>query len=216
MLVFDCIHISATTNLHGSVSGTFQVPFEHRLSRAVGVREVRMNHSGQPDVDRKYPAGQEIGARLQDYQLRVELRADSAKEEEELPHLGPRLANNLTGRAFESFGNINRAKLRKSEGWSYLLEHLELTRGKTKVDFLGDAFTEFFLKKEAYRKDGEEINDYETWFRVLVRKIEKALTAVGSQGKVPSEVYGWFLLNIFMKLEASDTANARGQASVTS
>ena len=93
--------------------------------------------------------GMETGAA--DYTLRVELRADSAKDDE-LVHLGPRLANNLTGRAFDALGDIERAQLRKKEGLSYLLQHLERTQGKPKVDLLGDSFSEFFVKREAYRK----------------------------------------------------------------
>ena len=170
-----------------------------------------MSTAGAGDVDPKYPSWSGDWNTFTDYVLRVELRADSTKEDD-LPQLGPRLAQNLTGRAFECLGDIDRTKLKKGDGWSYLIQHLEQTRGKTKLDLLGDTFTEFFLKKDAYRRDGEEINDFETRFRALVRKIEKALKAVGSEGKVPTEVYGWFLLNVFMKLEPSDTANVRGTA----
>ena len=84
------------------------------------------------------------------------------------------------------------------------------TRGKTKVDLLGDAFAEFFLRKDAYRKEGEEINDFETRYGALVRK-SKTLAAVRSEGKISSRrCMGGFFVNAFMKLEASGTANARG------
>ena len=82
-------------------------------------------------VDPKFPSWNGDWTSFTDYTLRVELRADSTKEED-LPHLGPRLANNLTGRAFDSLGDADRSELRKKEGWQYLLRHLEKTRGKTK------------------------------------------------------------------------------------
>ena len=160
------------------------------------------------DVDPKFPSWGGDWLAFADYSLRVELRADSTKDED-LPHLGPRLANNLVGRAFESLGDVDRQKLKKADGWQYLLGHLEKTRGKTKIDLLGDSFTEFFLKKDAFRKDGEEMNDYEARFRTLVRKMEKAPQQVGSESKIPSE----FLLNVFMRLEPTDMANVRGAAS---
>ena len=145
-----------------------------------------------------------------DYTLRVELKADATKEED-LPQLGPRLATNLVGKAFESLGELDREALKKKDGWPYLLKHVEKTRGKTKVDLLGDAFSEFFIKRETFRKEGEEMNDFEARFRTTVRRMEKALQAVGAESKMPSEVYGWFLLNVF-KLEPSDAANVRGKA----
>ena len=77
---------------------------------------------------------------------------------------------------------------------------------------LGDALTEFFIKKDTYRKNGEEMNDFESRFRTVVRKMDKALTAVRAEVKMPSEVYGWFLLNVLMVLEPSDAANVRGRA----
>ena len=56
------------------------------------------------------------------------------------------------------------------------------------------------------------MNDYENRFRVVVRKFENALVAVGAIQKMPSEVYGWLMINVFMRLEASDAANVRGKA----
>ena len=162
-------------------------------------------------VDPKLPWWGGDWSTFQDYSLRVELKADATKKED-LPQLGPRLATNLIGKAFDALGSLDREALRKEDGWSYLLKHLEKTRGKNKVDLLGDAFTELFAKKEIYRKDGEEMSDYESGFRILVRKVEKALGAV-AQAKMPSEVFGWFLLNVFMRLDPSDVANIRGKAS---
>lgn len=93
-----------------------------------------------------------------------------------------------------------------------VLTFLEARRGKEKVDLLGDMFTEFFLKKESHRRDGEDLSDYEPRFRQLVRRLEKAVKETGSNAQIPPELYGWFLLNVYMKLDASDTANVRGRA----
>ena len=68
-------------------------------------------------------------------------------------------------------------------------------------------FRKFFLRREAYGKDGEEINDYETRFK----KMEKAITETNSEAQMPQEVYGRFLLNIYMRMGPSDTANVRGR-----
>ena len=140
-----------------------------------------------------------------------ELKADATKKED-LLQLGPKLANNLLGKAFDAISNLDQEALKKEDGWAYLLKHLEATRGKTKVDLLGDAFTELFIRREVYRKEGEELNDFESRFRILVRKVEKALTSVSSTHKMPGEVFGWFLLNAYMKLHPSDTANVKAKA----
>ena len=94
------------------------------------------------------------------------LKADGTKEED-LLLLTPRLAANLTGRAFDAIAEIDRSKLKHKEGFMYLLEYREKSRGKEKVDILGDAFQEFFVKRDCYRKDGEEMADYEPRFRAL-------------------------------------------------
>ena len=106
--------------------------------------------------------------------------------------LGPRLASNLTNRAFDWLGEVDRAKLKEKDGYKYLLTFLESKRGQSKLDILGDVFAEFFLRKEAHRKDGEDLAEYETRFRVLMRKLDKAMTNSGSGTGLPSEVYGWF------------------------
>ena len=64
-----------------------------------------------------------------------------------------------------------------------------------------------------WQTGGEELSDYESRFRILVRKVEKALTAVSWSDKMPSEVFGWLLLNVCMKLDLSDTANVKAKAS---
>lgn len=80
------------------------------------------------------------------------------------------------------------------------------------MDLLGDAFQEFFVKRDIYRKDGEEYNDYEQRFKSMIRKLEKALKEAGSNGQVPSEIFGWHLLNQYMRMDPSDVANVRGKA----
>ena len=162
-------------------------------------------------IDYKLPWWNGDWLTFSDYQLRCELRADATKKEE-LGLLGPRLAGNLVGKAFDSLVEINREELKKETGWRYLLDFLEKRRGKEKADLLGDTFTEFFLRPESHRKHGEELTDYEPRFRQLVRKLDKAVLDAGSEQKMPTELYGWFLLNVYMKMDASDTANVRGRA----
>lgn len=162
-------------------------------------------------VDNKYPSWNGCWTKWQDYQLRVELKAAGTKEDE-LQYLGPRLASNLTGKAFESIAEVNKKELQKPEGWKYLIAFLERSRGREKVDLLGDAFNEFFVRREVYRKDGEEFSDYEPRFKTLTRRLEKALKESGSEGKLPSEVLGWYLLNCYMRMDPSDIANVRGRA----
>ena len=122
--------------------------------------------------------------------------------------LGPRLASNLTGRAFDAIAEIDRSQLKKPEGWKYLLQFLEKTRGEEKVDLLGDTFQDFFIKKETYRK-GEEPADYEPRFRALIRRLEKA-----TKEEIPEEVYGWYVLNCYVRMDPSDVANVRGRSGV--
>ena len=167
--------------------------------------------SGKEGTDHKYPTWSGDWSDWQDYVLRCELKADGLKKEDrEL--LGPRLASNLTGRAFDALSEIDRDKLRKEDGYKYLIQVLEKTRGKEKIDLLGDSFTEFFVKKDTYRKDNEELADYEARFKSLQRKLEKALKESGATGTIPSEVYGWYLLNCYMRMDPSDIANVRAHA----
>lgn len=167
--------------------------------------------NGTDGTDRKYPSWNGDWSSFVDYTFRVELHADGLRDDD-LAVLGPRLASNLTGRAFDSITDINRDKLKKKDGWKYLIQYLEKTRGKQKVDLLGDSFSEFFMSKTMYRKENEELVDYEPRFRSMIRRLEKALRDSGAEGKVPSEIFGWYLLNCFMKMEPSDVANVRGRA----
>ena len=102
-------------------------------------------------VDSKFPWWDGNWSSYEDYKTRVELRADACKEDD-LPFLGPRLASNLVGKAFDTLGEIKRDQLKKPQGWHYLLTFLEDQRGRAKVDILGDTFTEFFLRKDACRR----------------------------------------------------------------
>lgn len=165
----------------------------------------------EESVDNKFPSWNGEWSRWTEYKLRVELRADSLKEDERAL-LGPRLAGNLVGRAFDSIIDIDKEKLRQQDGWKFLLTFLEGTQGKEKIDLLGDVFTDFFLKKEVFRKDGEELSEYEPRFRQLLRRLETTLAESGADGKIPSEVFGWYLLNMYMRMDPSDVANVRGKA----
>lgn len=162
-------------------------------------------------VDNKIPSWDGNWATYSDFCLRVELRADATKKDE-LALLGPRLAGNLTGKAFGTLEEINRDKLRSEKGWKYLLQFLEEKRGKAKIDLLGDLFTEFFSKRDTHRRDGEDLSDYEVRYRQLVRRLDKAVKESGATGSIPSELYGWMLLNVYMRLDASDAANVKGKA----
>jgi hypothetical protein len=47
----------------------------------------------------------------------------------------------------------------------------------------------------------------------MTRKLEKAMQESGcAMSGLPTEVYGWFLINVFVRLDPSDTANVRGRA----
>ena len=204
------VHKSRSVPLASRVSSPADSPFSGLCSTSISPEQgiyrlcsclsvSRVNSGSNP----KYPTWD----RWLDYHLRVELRADGMKQEE-LPFLGPRLASNLSCRAFDAISDIEREKLRKEEGWKYLLDFF----AKEKVDLLGDAFNEFFVKRSIYRKDGEEFVGYEPPFKMLIRKLEKALKEPGSQGQIPSELFGWYLLNSYMRMEPSDVANVRERA----
>ena len=167
--------------------------------------------NSEETVDHKFPSWNGEWSRWSEYKLRVELRADSLKEDERAL-LGPRLAGNLVGRAFDSIIDIDKEKLRQQDGWKFLLTFLEGTQGKEKIDLLGDVFSDFFLKKDVFRKEGEELSEYEPRFRQLLRRLETTLAESGAEGKIPSEVFGWYLLNMYMRMDPSDVANVRGKA----
>ena len=135
-----------------------------------------------------------------DYRLAVELEADGSKEEE-LQYLGPRLVRNLSVRAWESCIEIDREKLKTKAGFEYLLQFLREKRGKQQVDLLGDALGKYFQSGEAVRKDAESLSDYELRHGALLRDMTKAMKEVGASNTVPSEIFGWFVLNQLIRLD---------------
>ena len=62
------------------------------------------------------------------------------------------------------------------------------------------------------RRDFEELSDYEPRFKAMIRRLDKALKESGAEEKMPSEVYGWYLVNNYMRMEPSDVANIRGRS----
>ena len=146
-----------------------------------------------------------------DYQLACQLESDGLREEDR-PTLAPRLARNLTAKAWEACLDIDRSELRKEKGLDYLLEFLKRKRGKQQVDMLGEALGRFFQSNEATRREKENLNDYEQRAAVFVRDIQRALRELGNSNPVPTEIYGWFLLNQHIRLEPSDVATIKSQA----
>ena len=146
-----------------------------------------------------------------DYRLQVELESDGSSADD-LTRLGPKLVRNLTHRAWECCSEIDRAKLKGEHGVAYLLEYLESKRGKQKVDRLGDALGAYFQRDQVSRKDGESWSDYEIRHSAYIRDITKALQAVGSTAVVPPEIYGWFMVHQFLRLDPSDVATVKSVA----
>ncbi|CAE7590731.1 unnamed protein product [Symbiodinium natans] len=145
-----------------------------------------------------------------DFRLACLLEKDGLKEEDQLT-LAPRLARNLTGKAWEACTDIDRAELRKKEGLDYLLKYLKEKRGKQQVDILGEAFEKYFQSGDAIRQDRECLTDFEQRVSVHFRDIARALQEMGTSVEVPSEIYGWFLLNKHIRLEPSDVATLKSQ-----
>lgn len=145
-----------------------------------------------------------------DYRFAAQLELDGCKEDEK-KLLAPRLVRNLTGRAWEACLEINREKLRDPSGVSYLLDFLKEKRGKQEVDLLGDALQQYFQTNEVIRREGENLNDYEQRHSSYVRDITKAMTEIGCKESVPTEIYGWFMINKLLRLDASDVAVVKAQ-----
>ena len=139
------------------------------------------------------------------------LELDGCKTEEK-PLLAPRLVRNLTSRAWEACLDIDREQLRTEKGVEFLLEWLQDRRGKVEVDLLGDALQQYFQSGEAGRRDGENLNDFEQRHSVYVRDIRKAMLDIGCKESVPTEIYGWFVINKPLRLDASDVAMIKAQA----
>ena len=104
--------------------------------------------------------------------------------------------------------------MKTATGVEFLLEHLRAKRGKQQVDLLGDALEKYFQLGDAMRKDGESLNDFEKRHAVCVRDIAKAMAEVGSEKvSVPTEIYGWYVINRLMKLDHSEVAMVKAKAS---
>ena len=142
-----------------------------------------------------------------DYQLACWLESDGMKEEAR-GTLAPRLARNLSGKAWEACLDMDREKLTKHNGLEYLLDFLKRKRGKQQVDMLKDALNRYFQSTEVCRR----LNDYDQRVMVYMRNIQRALKELGSENSVPSEIFGWFLLNQHIKLESGDVATIESQA----
>ena len=93
-----------------------------------------------------------------------------------------------------------------------MLDFLKKKRGKQQVDVLGEAFEKYFQSSEVIRHDKENLNDYEQRLQVFLRDIQRALSEIGATEKVPTEIYGWFLLNKHIRLEPSDVATLKSQS----
>ena len=145
-----------------------------------------------------------------DYRLACQLELDGLKKDDQ-ETLAPRLARNLTGKAWEACLDIDRAKLKETTGLDYLLDFLKQKRGKQQVDILGEAFEKYFQSGDVVRQDKECLNDYEQRLRGHFRDIQRALQELGTTEKVPTEIYGWFLLNKHIRLEPSDVATLKSQ-----
>ncbi len=163
------------------------------------------------EVNPKLPSWNGDWGAFESFELRVGLEVDSTKEED-LPLLGPRLAKNLTGKAFEWVETLDRAKLKKKEGAQYLVTYLKEQRGKDRVDIMGDALRDFFKKPEVRRREGEEFSEFLPRFRHYSKAVDVALKEVNPEKKMPDEFYGWYLLNESMGLDATDVANIKAKA----
>ena len=120
----------------------------HALSRVIKellldcvIRYCRLGSYHSHDIDPKLPTwdGQWQGF------------TDGTKDED-LPLLGPRLAANLSGRAFDWIIDVDRAKLRSDRGWAYLIEFLKSKRQHSKIDILSEEFSGFLGRMLGERK----------------------------------------------------------------
>ena len=163
-------------------------------------------------VNPKLPTWDGDWRTFMDYRLACYLEYDGLKKDEQVT-LAPRLTRNLTGKAWEACSSIDREKLRQEGGLDYLLSFLKEKRGKQQVDILGEAFEKYFQSSDVLRRDKESLNDYEQRLSIYTRDIDRALAELsGSEGiKVPTEIYGWFLLNKHLRLEPSDVATLKSQ-----
>ena len=110
-------------------------------------------------INPKLPSWNGDWRSFSDYRFAALLELDGCKPDEKVL-LAPRLARNLSGRAWEACLDIDRTRLSKEDGVTYLLDFLRQKCGKQHVDLLGDALEQYFEKGDAVRRDGETLNDY--------------------------------------------------------
>ena len=163
------------------------------------------------EINPKLPSWSGDWQGFRDYELKVGLEIDSTKQDERIL-LGPKLAKNLVGKAWELVEEVDREKLRGEKGAEYLLEYLKQKRGKDKIDLMGDSLRDLFMKPDVHRKEGEEFVDYIPRYRNYVKAVDTALKELAPEKKMPEELYGWYLLNACMRLEPSDVANIKAKA----
>ena len=80
------------------------------------------------------------------------------------------------------------------------------------MDLLGDALGKYFQSGEAYRREGENLADYDLRHSALLRDMTKAMKEVGASNTVVSEIFGWFVLNQYLRLHPSDAATVKSTA----
>lgn len=144
------------------------------------------------------------------YEMKVGLEIDATKKEE-LKLLGPRLAKNLVKKGWELVEDVDREKLRGDKGAEYLLEHLKSHRGRDKVDLMGDALKDLFQKADVIRREGEEFSEYLPRYRTYVKAVDNAFREAGTNKEMPRDFFGWYLLNVGMRLDPSDAANIKAK-----
>ena len=165
---------------------------------------------GMEDTNPRLPSWSGDWSTFKAYELKVGFEIDSTKKEDRVL-LGPKLAKNLGGKAWELLEEVNREELRKERGAEYLLAFLRSQRGRDKVDLMGDALRDFFQKADVSRKEGEEFVEYIPRYRSYVKAIENALKDLPDAQSMPTEFYGWYLLTMGMNLEPSDVANIKAR-----
>ena len=172
-----------------------------------------MAASGKDDskINPKLPTWDGSWGNWTDYKLQVELEVDSTNPDD-LERLAPRLVRNLTGKAWEAVTDIDRKRLKDKEGVTYMLTYLAEKRGRQKVDLLGEALGAYFQRSDVSRRDGENWSDFEARHDAFIREINKALREIGSSSTVPTEIFGWFMLHQFLRLEPSDLATIKSVA----
>ena len=80
------------------------------------------------------------------------------------------------------------------------------------MDILGEAFEKYFQIGDAIRQDKETLTDIEQRITAHFRDIKRALQELGTEVEIPSEIYGWFLLNKHVRLDPSDVATLKSLA----